>query len=123
MLALLHDLPEEDPFWTAFGFLGQAIFASRFAVQWWASERAHQSIVPKVFWYLSLGGSLILLIYAISLPNPVFITGQAFGFFVYSRNLYLISKREAATAAGTESSPERTGSERTDPERTQNDET
>jgi lipid-A-disaccharide synthase-like uncharacterized protein len=76
--------------WTAIGFVGQALFFSRFAVQWIASERRQQSHVPIAFWWLSLAGSLITLAYAIQRRDPVFVLGQAFGWLVYSRNLALI---------------------------------
>jgi lipid-A-disaccharide synthase-like uncharacterized protein len=78
--------------WIAIGFAGQALFSARFFVQWIASERARRSIVPVVFWYLSLGGGAILLSYAIHKRDPVFIVGQATGVFVYLRNLYLIRR-------------------------------
>lgn len=76
--------------WVMVGFLGQALFSARFIVQWIASERARRSLIPEVFWYLSLGGGLILLTYALYKRDPVFIAGQAAGVFVYLRNLYLI---------------------------------
>ena len=49
--------------WELFGLVGNTCFGSRFLVQWIQSERAGRSIVPEIFWYLSLGGSIILLIY------------------------------------------------------------
>ena len=61
--------------WIAIGFGGQALFASRFLVQWIATERRRQSVVPTVFWYLSLGGGLVLLSYALWRRDPVFIAG------------------------------------------------
>jgi lipid-A-disaccharide synthase-like uncharacterized protein len=76
--------------WTAIGLLGQALFFSRFAVQWIASERRQQSHMPVAFWWLSLIGSLITLSYAIHRRDPVFVLGQAFGWLVYTRNLALI---------------------------------
>jgi len=87
--------------WLAIGFLAQAIFASRFIVQWLASERARASVMPVSFWYLSLGGGLMLLAYAIYRRDPVFILGQATGALIYARNLFLIRRaaREAAPAA------------------------
>ena len=83
----------------AFGFFGQALFFSRFLVQWIASERAGQSYVPVAFWYLSLGGSMILLIYAIHRKDPVFALGQLGGVFVYARNLMLSRPDATAPAA------------------------
>ena len=79
-----------DNFWLIIGFLGQGIFASRFIVQWIYSEKKGYSAIPIVFWYLSIFGGISLLIYAISRKDPVIITGQVFGIFIYTRNLYLI---------------------------------
>ena len=76
-----------------FGFLGQACFSLRFLVQWIASERKKESVVPIYFWYFSMGGGSMLLIYAILRLDPVFIVGQAAGLFVYGRNLYLIWRK------------------------------
>jgi lipid-A-disaccharide synthase-like uncharacterized protein len=78
------------------GFAGQAIFMSRFIVQWIASERARRSVVPIAFWYLSLLGSALLLAYAIYVQDPVFVVGQLFGFVVYIRNLALIYGHKSA---------------------------
>ena len=79
-----------DRVWIAIGLVGQALFASRFLVQWWASERARRSVVPVMFWYFSIGGGVVLLAYSIYKMDPVFILGQGLGLFVYMRNLYLI---------------------------------
>jgi lipid-A-disaccharide synthase-like uncharacterized protein len=80
----------ETNVWIAIGFLGQICFSARFIVQWWTSERRKRSVVPLSFWYLSLAGGLILLAYAVHRLDPVFIAGQAFGSFIYLRNLALI---------------------------------
>jgi lipid-A-disaccharide synthase-like uncharacterized protein len=82
--------------WLVVGFLGQALFASRFLVQWVVSERRRESVVPLAFWYLSLGGAALLLAYAIWRQDPVFILGQSFGFLVYTRNLILIGRKGRA---------------------------
>ena len=75
------------------GFVGQGIFASRFIIQWIYSEKQGKSSIPLVFWYLSIFGGIGLLIYAIFRKDPVIIVGQAFGIFIYLRNLILIYKR------------------------------
>jgi lipid-A-disaccharide synthase-like uncharacterized protein len=85
-------------FWLVLGFVAQALFASRFIVQWISSERAGQSVVPIAFWYLSLGGALLLLIYAIYRKDPVFIIGQSVGGFIYARNLALIARKGSSSA-------------------------
>jgi lipid-A-disaccharide synthase-like uncharacterized protein len=82
-------------FWFVLGLMGQAVFASRFIVQWWASERAGKSIVPKHFWLLSITGSSLLLGYAIYRQDPVFILGQGTGLLIYFRNLHLIAREQA----------------------------
>lgn len=86
----------DTPFWLAFGLLGNAAFASRFLVQWIASERAQDSVVPKAFWYLSILGSLILLIYALHVKNIVFTLAYLPNCVVYVRNLVLIHRKEMA---------------------------
>lgn len=80
--------------WIAFGLVGNALFFSRFLVQWLASERAGKSIVPTAFWYLSIAGSAVLLIYAIHKRDPVFTLAYLPNAFVYLRNLQLIKKHE-----------------------------
>jgi lipid-A-disaccharide synthase-like uncharacterized protein len=89
-----------DHVWLAIGLLGQALFSARFLVQWIASERRRESVLPHQFWYFSIGGGLSLLVYAIHRLDPVFIIGQAAGLCVYARNLYFIHR--ASTAAVTE---------------------
>lgn len=79
--------------WLGVGFLGQALFTSRFLVQWIVSERRGESVVPLAFWWFSLAGGLTLLSYAIWRQDPVFILGQATGLIVYVRNLILIRRR------------------------------
>lgn len=75
------------------GFSGQALFFSRFLVQWIASEKKGESTVPTVFWFLSIGGSIFVLIYALWRHDPVFIAGQSVGLLVYTRNLMLIHRK------------------------------
>jgi lipid-A-disaccharide synthase-like uncharacterized protein len=85
--------------WLAIDFLGQRLFFMRFFVQWLASERKGKSHIPISFWYFSLGGSMILLTYAIYRLDPVFIFGQLFGILVYVRNLQLIDRVKAHAEA------------------------
>lgn len=85
-------------FWAAIGFLGQAVFASRFIVQWIHSERVKRSEIPLLFWYLSVAGGVILLVYSIHIANLVFIVGQGSGLFVYARNLHLIYRERRQQA-------------------------
>jgi lipid-A-disaccharide synthase-like uncharacterized protein len=82
---------EQFDAWIVLGFIAQALFMMRFLVQWIASERAKRSVIPIAFWFFSLGGGALLLIYAIQRQDPVFILGQALGLFIYIRNLWLIA--------------------------------
>jgi len=91
--------------WVALGFVAQASFTMRFVVQWLASERAKRSVVPVAFWFFSLGGGTLLLVYAIQRADPVFIAGQAMGLVIYVRNLWLIFRERRALAAGTAAGP------------------
>lgn len=93
--------------WIAFGLLGQGLFTSRFLVQWLSSERQKRSVIPNSFWYFSIGGSLILLTYAVHRADPVFGIGQAAGLLIYARNLQLIrnaGQKEEADSAGQQTS-------------------
>ena len=76
--------------WVVLGFVAQGFFTMRFLVQWIASERARKSVIPVAFWFFSIGGGLLLLVYALYRKDPVFIAGQAFGLVVYIRNLYFV---------------------------------
>ncbi len=76
--------------WVAFGLLAQGVFMGRLLVQWWATEQARVSIVPTSFWWLSLVGATMLVIYFTWRKDPVGILGQSTGWFVYIRNLWFI---------------------------------
>ena len=90
----LHDVFVGNADWGILvGYIAQALFAMRFVVQWIASERAGRSVVPTAFWVFSIGGGLMLLGYALYRKDPVFIIGQAFGVFVYLRNLQFVHAR------------------------------
>ncbi len=85
--------------WLLLGFLAQGLFTMRFLVQWIASERAGHSVIPLAFWIFSILGGLLLLVYALYRKDAVFIAGQAFGVFVYLRNLYFVMRdRKVASA-------------------------
>jgi lipid-A-disaccharide synthase-like uncharacterized protein len=90
-----------DNVWLGIGLLGQAFFSARFLVQWIASERKKQSVVPTYFWYFSIGGGITLFVYAVHKLDPVFILGQGAGLFVYARNLYLIHRPRPAPSDAT----------------------
>ena len=79
-----------ETIWLGIGFFGQSLFFMRWVVQWISSEKKKKSEIPILFWYFSLIGGLITLIYAIYRVDPVFILAQSFGLIVYLRNIYFI---------------------------------
>ena len=83
---------QPDQLMIIIGFSGQGLFAMRFIIQWLTSERQAKSVIPLAFWYFSIGGGAVLLLYALWRKDPVIICGQGLGLFIYLRNLYLISK-------------------------------
>ena len=96
----LHDVfIIQFSWWVVLGFVAQAMFFMRFAVQWIASERAGRSVVPTTFWIFSVVGGLLLLIYALQRKDPVFIAGQGLGLFIYLRNLQFIMRGRKSAAA------------------------
>jgi lipid-A-disaccharide synthase-like uncharacterized protein len=85
--------------WLALGIFGQLLFGMRFVVQWLASERQGRSVVPVAFWFFSIGGGLITLVYGLFKREPVIILGQSLSIFIYIRNLMLIGKEKRRLAA------------------------
>ena len=89
-----------DP-WVIFGFFAQGLFFARFVVQWIASERAKQTTVPVSFWYLSIIGALMILVYAIKQADVVFIFGQTLALGIYARNLHIYYRSKSANQSST----------------------
>ena len=88
----LNNLTYYEIMWVFFGTLGQLIFFSRWIVQWLYSEKYKSSIIPVAFWWCSLCGGIITLIYANHIGSFPFMLAQAIGIIVYLRNLLLIYK-------------------------------
>ena len=79
---------------TLLGFAGNSIFATRFLIQWIASERKGESVIPVSFWYWSIVGSVVLSLYFIFRRDPVGILATLPNSFIYYRNLHLIKKQQ-----------------------------
>lgn len=78
--------------WVALGLLGQVLFTGRMVVQWLVSEKSRRSVVPPAFWWMSLIGATMLLVYFLWRKEPIGVLGQATGWFIYVRNLWLIHR-------------------------------
>ena len=110
IVQLSHDLGDYlyDVFWTRldalvlFGIAAQFLFAARFIIQWLASERAGRSVMPVAFWFFSVGGGVLTLVYGLIKREPVIILGQTLSLFIYARNLMLIF-RESVRGSGPRS--------------------
>jgi lipid-A-disaccharide synthase-like uncharacterized protein len=87
----------QRPWWEVIGWLGNFVFSARFVVQWYATEKRKQVVVPAAFWWLSLVGSLLLLTYALfSVHKWVIIFSYAFNWIPYARNLIIHHRHEDA---------------------------
>lgn len=86
-------------FWLIFGLIAQLVFAARFVVQWISSERAGRSVVPFAFWFISMAGGLMTLLYGIVKREPVIIFGQCVATLIYVRNIMLIYKEQRTKRA------------------------
>lgn len=82
--------------WHIWGSMGIVLFASRFWVQWWDSERRQESHMSASFWWMSLVGAMIALSYFLRLGDSVNIIGYATGLVPYARNLMLLRRKPAA---------------------------
>lgn len=81
-------------FWEVIGILGMLTFSSRFVIQWIVSEIKQESVIPVVFWYLSIVGSLLTLSYAVHIADPIFISMYLFNSVIYGRNLWFIHTKK-----------------------------
>lgn len=76
--------------WHVIGTTGLALFGSRFWVQWWYAEHHRQSYLGSAFWWISLCGEGICLIYFLKINDAVNYIGPLFAMIPYIRNLMLI---------------------------------
>lgn len=100
-----------DVFWAnlnslaIFGILSQLLFGARFIVQWIASERAGRSVMPMAFWFFSIAGGVLTLVYGLVKREPVIIIGQSLSVVIYVRNVVLVLRERARTRSGLTAPP------------------
>jgi lipid-A-disaccharide synthase-like uncharacterized protein len=92
LFQILHINNWKSLLWVTLGLVGQGCFFGRMAVQWIASERRRESVVPALFWWLSLVGSLMLFAYFAWRSEFIGLLGQGPGVVIYARNLHLIRR-------------------------------
>ena len=90
----LNNLNLIELLWVSFGTVGQLVFFSRWIIQWLYSEKYKSSVIPVAFWWCSLSGGIITLVYANHIGSFPFMLAQAVGIIVYLRNLLLIYRRK-----------------------------
>jgi lipid-A-disaccharide synthase-like uncharacterized protein len=89
----------DSGWWTAFGLLGNALFSSRFLIQWLHSEKRKELVVPPIFWHLSFWGSALSLVYAVHIDKLPILLSFSFLPFLYARNLVLLRRGAVAPKA------------------------
>lgn len=94
--------------WVAMGLIGQLAFTGRMIVQWLVSEKAKQSVVPSAFWWMSLIGASMLLLYFLWRRDVVGVLGQGTGWAIYARNLWLIYRAHRPQPASEDPAAEPT---------------
>lgn len=76
--------------WKLVGYTGALMFTSRWFLQVWESRKAGKPVVPRLFWYISLVGSLLCLTYFVFGKNDsVGILSNLFPTAIAAYNIYL----------------------------------
>ena len=87
-----------DMVWASVAFAGQSLFGLRFLIQWLSSEKEGHSVVPLAFWYCSLVGGVMNLVYVIHLLAWPLMIGAAAPVPIYARNIWMIYRDRRGTA-------------------------
>ena len=76
--------------WKLVGFGGMFLFTSRWLVQVIASRKAGKPTLPRLFWYISIAGSALLLAYFVFGKNDaVGVMSNLFPLVLACYNLFL----------------------------------
>lgn len=99
LFRLLNITSWANMIWVSVGMAGQAAFSGRMLIQWMVSEKRRESVVPQLFWWLSLFGGVLLFAYFVWRQDVVAMLGQSSGIVIYGRNLRLIYKQKRRAGA------------------------
>ena len=77
--------------WKLIGYTGALMFGARWLVQFVATRRAGRPVIPRLFWYMSLCGSLMALSYFLfsSKQDAVGVVQNLLPAFTAAYSLYL----------------------------------
>jgi lipid-A-disaccharide synthase-like uncharacterized protein len=89
----MNSLITPERLWILFGFFAQFVFFLRFIVQWYESERKKRSVIPVIFWHLSIAGTVLIIIYSYHQHDIVFVVANVLSLVIYFRNIALLKKR------------------------------
>lgn len=84
--------------WVAVGVAGQGLFALRFLIQWAVTEARGKSVVPAVFWHISLAATLLLLASHLQQREWLYALGLLSTAPIYARNIYFTHRGRAVRA-------------------------
>jgi len=90
---------ENEWIWNIIACAGMTLFGLRWFTQWIYAERIKESKVPAIFWWQSLIGALLLLLYALRERNLWFTLMYIFTFIPYWRNLVLMYRQRSIAQA------------------------
>jgi lipid-A-disaccharide synthase-like uncharacterized protein len=102
----MHHLFSAHSLWIIFGFFAQFVFFMRFVVQWYVSEKRRESVVPMSFWYISITGTVLIIVYSYHVNDVVFFVANILSLGIYFRNIVLAKRHMARVhPVGSEESP------------------
>ncbi len=99
--ALLEAMWADSVWWTVVGFAAQGLFSARFLVQWLSSEKHRRVMMPVQFWYYSIAGGWLNLLYAMHLWKMPLVMGAVASLIISHRNLHLHRRSLAAPTTET----------------------
>lgn len=88
--------------WKLIGYSGALLFGARWIVQVVASHGAGRPVIPRLFWHMSIAGSLMTLSYFLfsSKQDSVGVLQNLLPLLTASYSLYLDLRRRAPDACG-----------------------